>query len=76
VPPLRRWPHRLFLSYAQSWRDKQRDETLRQSLATDGHAPPRYRVLTVRNIDEWYAAFGVKTGDAMFLPPEARVRVW
>ncbi|HTQ41702.1 MAG TPA: M13 family metallopeptidase [Polyangiaceae bacterium] len=65
-----------FLSYAQSWRDKQRDEALRQDLATDGHAPPRYRVLTVRNIDAWYAAFGVKTGDAMFLPPEARVRVW
>jgi predicted metalloendopeptidase len=65
-----------FLSYAQSWREKQRDEALRQALATDGHAPARYRALTVRNLDAWYAAFGVKAGDAQFLAPEARVRVW
>ena len=32
------------------------------------HAPPRYRVLTVRNLDAWYPAFGVQQGDALFLP--------
>jgi putative endopeptidase len=65
-----------FLSFAQSWREKVRDEALRISLATNGHAPPRYRTLTVRNIDAWYGAFDVKPDDALFLAPGARVRVW
>lgn len=65
-----------FLSFAQSWRTKTRDENLRMSLATNGHAPPHYRALTVRNIDAWYSAFGVKPGDALYLAPDARVRVW
>jgi putative endopeptidase len=30
----------------------------------------------VRNFDEWYAAFGVKPGDKLYLPPEQRVRIW
>jgi predicted metalloendopeptidase len=30
----------------------------------------------VRNIDDWYDAFGVKPGDALYLPPEKRVKVW
>jgi predicted metalloendopeptidase len=30
----------------------------------------------VRNIDAWYAAFGVKPGDALYVPPEQRVRIW
>ena len=30
----------------------------------------------VRQLDEWYEAFGVKPGDAMYLPPEKRVRIW
>ena len=65
-----------FLSFAQSWREKLRDEVLRAALTTDGHAPPRYRALTVRNVDAWYTAFGVQQGDALFLAPAARVRVW
>ncbi len=65
-----------FLASAQAWRSKQRDEVLRVALATDGHAPPRYRALTVRNLDAWYPAFDVKEGDALFLKPADRVRVW
>jgi len=30
----------------------------------------------VRNFDPWYRAFDVKSGDAMYLPPEQRVRIW
>jgi predicted metalloendopeptidase len=30
----------------------------------------------VRNIDAWYAAFGVKPGDALYIPPDKRVRIW
>jgi putative endopeptidase len=65
-----------FLSYAQSWREKQRDEAMRVALASDGHAPGRYRALTVRNLDAWYRAFDVKAGDRLFLDPSSRVRIW
>jgi putative endopeptidase len=67
---------RFFLAYAQSWLTYAREASLRQALITDGHAPARYRALTVRNLDAWYAAFGVKPGDALYLPPEKRVKVW
>ncbi|HMI83995.1 MAG TPA: M13 family metallopeptidase [Polyangiaceae bacterium] len=65
-----------FLAYAQCWQSKTRDELLRESLATNGHAPARYRVLTVRNLDDWYQAFAVEPRDALYLAPEQRVRVW
>jgi putative endopeptidase len=29
-----------------------------------------------RNIDAWYAAFGVKPGQRYYLPPNERVRIW
>ncbi|MBI1213904.1 MAG: M13 family peptidase [Alphaproteobacteria bacterium] len=65
-----------FLAYAQSWCTYLRDAALRQRLISDGHAPAHYRALTVRNLDPWYAAFAVKQGDALYLAPDKRVRVW
>ena len=65
-----------FISYAQSWREKAREPALRNQILTDGHAPGRYRALTVRNLDAWYAAFGVKPGQALYLKPAERVRMW
>ena len=67
---------RFFLAYAQSWLGYDRPAALRQQLITDGHAPDQYRAFTVRNLDDWYKAFGVKPGDALYLPPEKRVKVW
>jgi endothelin-converting enzyme/putative endopeptidase len=67
---------RFFIAYAQSWKLKLREASLRQEIATDGHAPDQYRVLTVRNLDAWYQAFDVQPGDALYLAPEQRVRVW
>jgi len=67
---------RFFLAFAQSWLGYTRPAALRQQLITDGHAPDQYRASTVRNLDDWYAAFGVKPGDALYLPPEKRVKVW
>jgi len=67
---------RFFISYAQSWATKYRDQALRGRLATDGHAPAQYRALTVRNIDAWYRAFDVQPGDRLYLPPEQRVKIW
>jgi putative endopeptidase len=67
---------RFFIAFAQAWRAKHREKALRSTIATDGHAPARYRAQTVRNIDGWYDAFGVKPGEKLHLPPEKRVKVW
>jgi putative endopeptidase len=65
-----------FLAYAQSWRTKFRDPLLRQLVVSDGHAPDPYRAQTVRNLDGWYSSFDVKPGQALYLAPNERVRVW
>ncbi|HEU0091934.1 MAG TPA: M13 family metallopeptidase, partial [Vicinamibacteria bacterium] len=65
-----------FLSFAQSWRLKMREPALRQQVLQDGHAPDEYRADTVRNLDPWYAAFDVKPGEALYLDPKDRVRIW
>ena len=68
---------RFFLSWAQVWRAMAREPMARQLLTVDPHSPPMYRVNgVVPNIDEWYAAFGVKEGDKMYIAPEQRVRIW
>ncbi|MBV9619939.1 MAG: M13 family metallopeptidase [Gammaproteobacteria bacterium] len=65
-----------FLSYAQSWRTKVREPALRRQVVTDGHAPAQYRADTVRNLDPWYAAYKVVPGQALYLSPAERVRIW
>jgi endothelin-converting enzyme/putative endopeptidase len=65
-----------FIGYAHSWRTKMREAAERRGILTDGHAPPEYRTATVRNIDAWYKAFDVQPGQALYLAPEERVRVW
>jgi putative endopeptidase len=65
-----------FLSYAQSWREKNRDAALRDQVITDSHSPAQYRTYTVRNLDGWYDAFQVKPGQVLYLAPNERVRVW
>jgi predicted metalloendopeptidase len=65
-----------FLSFAQSWRQKSREAALRQQVLLDAHAPGHWRVLTVRNLDPWYDAFGVKAGQPLYLAPADRVRIW
>ena len=65
-----------FISFAQIWRTKFREPALRRQLLTNGHSPGPWRALTVRNLDPWYAAFGVKPGDKLYLAPTQRVRIW
>lgn len=67
---------RFFLAFAQRWRKVQSEAALRQQIATDTHAPGEYRADTVRNVDAWYDAFGIKPGDKLYLKPEDRVRLW
>jgi predicted metalloendopeptidase len=68
---------RLFLAYAQGWRDKRRDEAVRQQLVSDPHSPEAFRVNgVVRNVDAWYDAFHVEPGDKLYLKPQDRARIW
>jgi putative endopeptidase len=68
---------RVFLGFAQIWRAKMRDEAMRQLIATNPHSPSQYRTNgPVRNLPEWYDAFNVSSGDALYLPPEERVKIW
>jgi putative endopeptidase len=67
---------RFFLAFGQDWRSKMRDAALRQRIATDVHAPAHFRAQTVRNIDAWYAAFDVTSGEKLYLAPDQRVKIW
>jgi putative endopeptidase len=68
---------RVFLGYGQVWRRKYREEELRRRIAIDPHSPAEYRANgAVRNVPEFYEAFDVQEGDALYLPPEARVKIW
>lgn len=68
---------RFFLAYAAAWQGQTRDGALREQLLSDPHSPEEYRVNgIVRNVDAWYAAFGVKPGDKLYIPPNDRVHLW
>ena len=68
---------RLFLGFGRVWRNKYRDEALRLLIGTDPHSPGMYRANgTVRNVPEFYEAFDVSEDDALYLPPEERVKIW
>jgi len=68
---------RFFMSWATVWRTKQRDKSLRSRIKTDPHSPGRYRATQpLLNIDAFYEAFDINDGDAMYLKPEDRVRIW
>jgi putative endopeptidase len=68
---------RFFFSWARIWRVKTRDEEMVRLLAVDPHSPEEFRCNgVVRNIDEFADAFGLEPGDALYLPPEERVRIW
>ena len=68
---------RFFLSWARAWRFKSRVERAETQLATDPHSPQEFRTNgVVKNIDAFAEAFGLQPGDALYLPPEERVRIW
>lgn len=67
---------RFFLAWAQVWREKRTEQSMLSQLRAGTHAPGRFRALAPRNHDAWYDAFDVKEGDALYLPPEERVKIW
>jgi putative endopeptidase len=65
-----------FIAFGQNWASKARPAALRQQVLTDPHAPAEYRADTVRNLDEWYTAFGIQPGQTLYLAPQDRVKIW
>jgi len=68
---------RFFMSWATVWRTLTREDALRTQIKTDPHSPGIIRATQpLKNIDAFYEAFDIKEGDAMYLAPEKRVRIW
>jgi putative endopeptidase len=68
---------RFFLSWGTVWRTLTRDDALKNQIKTDPHSPNMYRATQpLKNVDAFYEAFNVQEGDAMYLPPEDRVKIW
>lgn len=68
---------RFFLAFAQAWRDKAREDSIKQQVASDPHSPARWRIIgPVRNVDAWYSAFGVGADAKYYLKPEDRTKIW
>lgn len=68
---------RFFISWATVWRTKTRDEAIKNQVKTDPHSPGMYRAyVPIQNVDAFYEAFGIKSGDKMFVTPEKRVKIW
>lgn len=67
---------RVFFGFAGVWASKYREDAIRQQVVSDPHSPAEFRVIgPMRNIDDWYKAFGVTSGK-YYLKPEDRVRIW
>ncbi|HXD62551.1 MAG TPA: M13-type metalloendopeptidase [Lacisediminihabitans sp.] len=68
---------RFFLSWAQAWQQKSRDEEAIRLISIDPHSPNEFRCnQIVRNIDEFYETFAVTEADALWLDPSDRVTIW
>lgn len=68
---------RFFLSWAQAWQMKLRDQEAIRLLAIDPHSPNEFRCnQIVSNLEPFYTAFGVTEADALWLAPEKRVTIW
>lgn len=68
---------RFFMAWAQVWAIKWREAALSAQIKNGPHSPGEYRANgIVRNFGPWYDAFNVQPGDAMYLPPEERVKIW
>lgn len=68
---------RFFIAYAQSWKDKMEDKSLRLQLSTDPHSPAEYRVnVPLMNFTPFYKAFNVREGQKLYLPEDKRIKIW
>lgn len=68
---------RFFLSFAQIWRIKLKDATVRRLIDLDPHSPAEWRVNgPLMNFTPFYKAFDVKSGEKMYRPESERIKIW
>jgi putative endopeptidase len=68
---------RFYLSYGRIWAENATEEAIFQQTKSDPHSIGRYRVnATLRNIDTFFEAFGIKKGDKLWLDPADRAIIW
>ncbi|HKR03627.1 MAG TPA: M13 family metallopeptidase [Bacteroidia bacterium] len=68
---------RFFLGYALAWMINQRPEAIADQVRSNEHSPAKYRVIgPLSDMPEFYTAFGVKEGDAMWRADSLRVKIW
>ncbi|WP_121102892.1 M13 family metallopeptidase [Litorimonas taeanensis] len=68
---------RFFMAWAQVWAIKWKDEALSTQIKNGPHSPGEFRANgIVRNFGPWYDAFNVTPENAMYIPPEKRVKIW
>ncbi len=68
---------RFFMSFAQIWRIKNREETMKVRLTTDPHSPEQFRINgPLSNFEPFYKAFNVQPTSKMYIAPEKRANVW
>ena len=68
---------RFFMSWATIWRIKAREEATRNQIKTGPHSPGNFRAyVPLQNLEEFYKAFDIKEGDALYKKPTDRVLIW
>lgn len=68
---------RFFLGYALAWMVNQRPEAIANQVRSNEHAPEKFRVIgPLTNMPEFYDAFDIKPGDAMYRSDSVRVKIW
>jgi putative endopeptidase len=68
---------RFFISWAQVWRTKARDDMTKKLISVDVHAPGQVRAYApLVNLQVFFDAFGIKEGDPMWRKPELRAKIW
>jgi putative endopeptidase len=66
-----------YLNFANLWATNIRDEEVRRLTTLDPHSMDINRVnVSLRNIEPFMNAFGIKEGDKMFRPESERVIIW
>ena len=68
---------RFFLGYALAWMVNERPETVANQVKSNEHSPAKFRVNgPLSNMPEFYQAFGVKQGNALWVPDSLAVKIW
>lgn len=68
---------RLFLAWAQAWRQNVTEERAKQLVTLDPHGPNELRCNgTLSNVAEFFEAFEIPEDSPMFRPAGERVDIW